>query len=247
MDNLETRIAAAIGKKLEDGTVERLAEKWIEKAVSKSLKDIFSYGGKGRELIDEKLSEVIVPTIERNDFNRYLVKLDTVLTEIVNNTSLADNRRLLKNFKGIMKEPDIEEIKLSEIFRKYCGYVAKHVNPFKLNEHIEYGVRCFDCVTAHMDIEHEHDLWRTHDFDRCIVQFTCDEDESLECRMELYKQAAEINWCIMGYGRCIDVNSLRRLSEFEVYVQTLKRGFVDVIMDEESDVNDGIQPEEDPH
>ena len=41
-------------------------------------------------------------------------------------------------------------------------------------------------------------------------------------------------------------NSLRNLSDFEVFLMTLKRSFADIIMDEESDYDDDIEPEEEP-
>lgn len=91
--NLEERIANAVNEKLTDGTVEKLVEQQIEKAVKDALEDVFRYSGKGRKMIEERINEVIVPVIERHDFNQYIVKLDAVLTDIVNNTSLEDNKR----------------------------------------------------------------------------------------------------------------------------------------------------------
>lgn len=119
MQTLEQKITETVNKKLNDGTVEKLVEQYIEKGVSDALKEVFSWGGEGERLIKEKLSETIVPAIERRDFNRYLTKLDSVLTEIVNNTSLADNKKILENFKGLMKEPESKEVKLSEIGRAH--------------------------------------------------------------------------------------------------------------------------------
>ena len=45
MEGLEQRIADVVNKKLNDGTVEKLIEQYIEKAVSQSLDGIFGYGG----------------------------------------------------------------------------------------------------------------------------------------------------------------------------------------------------------
>ena len=38
----------------------------------------------------------------------------------------------------------------------------------------------------------------------------------------------------------------RHLSDFEVFLMTLKRGFVDIVMDKETDCDDDIEPEEKP-
>lgn len=128
METFEQKIADAVNEKLNDGTVEKLVGQYIEKGVSEALKEAFSFGGKGKELIGKKLNETIVPVIERHDFNRYLTKLDATLTEIVNATALADNRKILENFKGLMIEPETKEVKLSDIFKRYCGHVAANVD-----------------------------------------------------------------------------------------------------------------------
>ena len=65
-----------------------------------------------------------MPFIEKYDMSDYIVKLDTVLTEIVNQTALVDNKRLLRNFQYLMTEPQEEEVKLSDLFREYEKYVA---------------------------------------------------------------------------------------------------------------------------
>ena len=140
MDRFEQRIADAVNEKLNDGTVEKLIEDYIEKAVSKSLDDIFGYSGGGRKIIKNKLEEVMVPVIENHDFNKYIVKLDDVLTEIINNTNLKDNKNILDNFSELMKEPDIKEIQLSDIFKKYCEHVAKNVDAMAVNTE-EKGIR----------------------------------------------------------------------------------------------------------
>ena len=74
METFEQRIANAVNEKLNNGTVEKLVEQCIEKGVSDALKDLFSYSGDGRELIKKKLNEVMVPAIERHDFNQYLCR-----------------------------------------------------------------------------------------------------------------------------------------------------------------------------
>jgi len=128
MDNFEQKILNAVSEKLNDGTVEKLVQQYIEKSVSRTLEELFSWSGDGKKLIEKKLSEVIVPVIERHEFNQYLIKLDSVLTEIINATVLVDNRKILENFKELMIEPNRREIKLSEIFSRYCKHVAKNID-----------------------------------------------------------------------------------------------------------------------
>lgn len=245
--NLEERIANAVNEKLTDGTVEKLVEQQIEKAVKDALEDVFRYNGKGRKMIEERLNEVIVPVIERHDFNQYIVKLDTVLTDIVNNTSLEDNKKILENFRGLMWELEKKEIKLSEIFEEYCKHVAANVNTDDLEAHCEDGEAYYDHVTAQMEVEHEDKGWFNSPFDDCIVKFTCDDDKDLNCQIKLYKRKTEEKWGILHFGETFcDINSLSGLSEFDVFIMTLNRGFVKIIMDTESEYDSDIEPDEKP-
>lgn len=246
METFEQKIANVVNEKLNDGTVEKLLEQYIEKGISDALKEVFSWSGEGKKLIEKKLNETIVPVIERHDFNQYLTKLDSVLTEIVNATILADNKKILENFKKLMKEPETKEIKLSEIFKRYCEHVAENVDTDNLKARCDDGEPYYEHVTASMEVEYEDKGWFKSSFDDCIVKFTCEEDEGLNCQVKLYKGTDEKNWSFRGYGDSIDINSLRGLSNFEVFLMTLKRGFVDIIMDEESDCDDDIEPEEKP-
>lgn len=246
MEAFEQRIADAVNKKLNDGTVEKLVEQYIERGVSDALKEVFSWNGEGKKLIEKRLNETIVPVIERHDFNQYLVKLDSVLTEIVNNTILADNKKILGNFKELMKEPESREVKLSDIFKRYCEHVAANVDTDKLEACCEDGEPYYQHVAASMEVEHEDKEWFSSRYDNCVVMFTCEEDEKLNCQIKLYKNTNKEKWHFDGYGDSIDINSLRDLSDFEVFLMTLKRGFIDIIMDEESDCDDDIEPEEKP-
>ena len=117
MDNFEKRIIDCINEKLSDGTVERLIEEKLEKGISDAISELFSYGGKAKKMLVGKFEETMVPVVEKHDFNQYLVKLDSVLTEIINNTSVADNEVILENFKQLMKTPvdDFSIVPISKI------------------------------------------------------------------------------------------------------------------------------------
>ena len=242
----EQRIQNAVMDKLNDGTFEKLIEQKLEEAIKKSLDDALGYFGDSKKLIDQKLNEVMVPVIERHDFNKYLVKLDEVLTSIINQTSLEDNKKILENFKELMREPEIKEIKLSEIFERYCEHVAKNVDTDELEACCEDGEPYYEHVTANMEVEHVDKTWLNSRFDDCYVKFTCDEDEELNCQIKLYKGTSEDKWVILRGIDSIEINSLRDLSDFEVFLSVLQRGYVKIILDTESESDDDIEPEEKP-
>ena len=243
--NLEERITNAVMEKMTDGTVEELVKKNVERAINKSLDDLFSWGGAGKKMIDEKVKEVIVPVIERHDFNQYIVKLDSVLTEIINQTSLAENEKILENFKALMIEPDMKVIKLSDIFEKYCKYVAHDVDTNNLEACCDDGEPYYKPVTANMEVEHE-DMWMSSS-EYCRVKFYCDEDKELNKELRLYRSRDDRNWTISYViDTFCDINSLRSLSDFDIFLMTLRRGYIDVEMDTESEYADDIEPEETP-
>lgn len=246
MENFEQKIVNAVNEKLNDGTVEKLVAQYMEKGVSDALGNVFSYSGEGRKLIEKKLNEVIVPAIERHDFNGYLTKLDAVLTEIINKTSLAENKEILENFKALMKEPEMKEIKISEIFKKYCKHVAENVDTDDLKAFCEDGHPYYEHVTANIDVKHEDKTCGNSSFDDCTVIFTCEEDENLNCQIKLFKHTRDDKWSILGHYNSVDISSLKGLTDFEIFLMTLNRAFVKIVLDEYSDYDDDIKPEAEP-
>lgn len=119
MSTFEERIAKAVTDKLNDGTVEELVSDAVTKALKSSIEDQFNWKGEGKKIIDEKVKEVMTPAIERVNMDEYTVKLNAVLTEIINSTNLIDNKKILGNFKSLMTEPDKDTISLKEVFEKY--------------------------------------------------------------------------------------------------------------------------------
>lgn len=244
--DFEQKIMSVLDEKLNDGTVEKIIGEKLEKGISEALDNVFGYRGEAKEVIESKIKEVMVPVIEKHNFNQYMVKLDSILTEIVNSTNLADNKRILDNFQSLLKEPEYKEIELSKIFEQYCKHVSKNVDTSNLEACCEDGEPYYEHVTASMEVEHEDKGWFESSFDNCTVKFTCEEDEDLNCQIKLYKKSKENTWSILRGDYAIDINSLRNVSDFEIFLSVLKRGFVEIILNTESEENDDIEPEENP-
>lgn len=246
MDEFREKISEVVNNKLNDGTVEKLIEKKLEEAIGTALDSIFSYRGEGREVIEKKLNEVMVPAIERHDFNQYLIKLDDVLSNIISQTSLEDNKKILDNFSGLMKEPDSKEINLTEIFNEYCKHVAKNIDTSNLEACCEDGEPYYECVVANMEVEHVDKSWFSSSFDDCYVNFTCEEDENLNCQIKLFKNKTEDKWRILRGIDSIEINSLRNLSDFEIFLMVIQRSYLSISLDTEHECADDIEPEEKP-
>ncbi|MDD3337834.1 MAG: hypothetical protein PHS82_03145 [Lachnospiraceae bacterium] len=244
--SFEQRIAEVVEEKLSSRIMEVIIEEKLKAGVEAAVADLFSYGGSGRKMIKEKMESILVPAIEKHDFNDYIVKLDDVLTDIVNNTNLKDNKTILENFKELMKEPISKEVKLSEIFQKYCEHVATSVNTSNLEVRCDDGDPYYSPVTATMEVEHEDKGWFSSSFQDCTVKFICEEDEDLNCQIKLYKRNTDLVWSFRSLENVADINSLRRISSFDIYMSTLNRVYADITIDTESEINDDIVPEEPP-
>ena len=108
------------------------------KAVENAIDDAFRWGD-ARKAIESKVKEVMVPYIEKRDFSDYLPKLDTVLTELVNSDTCLANKKILENFKDLMKEPEQKEIKITDLFKEWIKWCNKDIDTDDLE--IDY-----DCI-----------------------------------------------------------------------------------------------------
>ena len=71
--------------------------------------------------------------------------------------------------------------------------------------------------------------------------------EEVSKEFRLYRDKTDRNWNISyEMNTFCDINSLRNLSQFDIFLMTLKRGFVEIEIDTESEYEDDIEPEETP-
>ena len=246
MDSFEQKIIDCVNEKLNDGTVERLIEEKLEKGISDAISEVFSYGGKAKKALVSKVEETMVPIIEKHDFNRYLVKLDSILTELVNNTSLADNAVILDNFKQLMKSPvdDFSIVPISRIYDEYQNYVSGHIDTSKLEICTDDEPYYCD-ATTNMEIEKCERRWFSSDRDYYIVKFTCDEDEDMNCEFKLNSYSDEI-LRIDATTIPMDIQSLSTLSNFEIFIQQLMRAWAKIHLDIMESYGDAVEIEAEP-
>ena len=223
MSTFEERIAKAVADKLNDGTVEELVSNAVIKALKSSIEEQFGWNGDARKVIDEKVKEVMTPAIERVSLDDYAVKLDAVLTEIINSTNLVDNKEILENFKSLMTEPDKDVISLKDVFEKYREYVSKNVDTSKLKV-------CTDDEPSYQNVEVGVSVGiRNSVFGSrfCDLVFKCEEDEKLTKEIHLYESKSN-RFRITGFKGELDINSLRYVDEFDIFMMRLDRAFCDI-------------------
>lgn len=243
--NLEDSISGVIQQKLSDGTIENIITAKLEKGINEAMEDLFrSYGEVGKTIKD-KVKEVLIPAIEKHDFSDHIVKLDTVLTEIVNSTSLVENKTLLENFKDLMVEEDIKEIKTSDLFEKWCEFVAKEVETNGLEVNTDDGNPTYESVNCIMEVEHVNGRsWS--DFEKANIVFECGHDEKLNFMIPIsrWSKYDGDKWSI-EYTANPTIESLKYMNEFEIFLLKLKRSFVKLTVDDEYS-DEEVTPEAEP-
>lgn len=247
MDSFEQKIIDCVNEKLNDGTVERLIEEKLEKGISEAINELFSYGGKAKKVLVGKFEETMVPVIERHDFNQYLVKLDSILTELVNNTSLSENKVILDNFKKIMKNPvdDFSIVPISRIYEEYQNYVSENIDTSNLEINYDDEPSYCDAIT-NMEIEECERRWFNSEKEEYIVKFTCDEDEDMNCEFKLSGGYSDKRLRIDATTIPMDIQSLSTLSNFEIFIQQLMRAWSKIDLDITESYQDYVEIEAEP-
>ena len=237
--NIENNIKGILAEKMQDGTIEKIVKEEFEKSIQKAVGDLFgSYGAVTRE-IENNVKSVILPYLETYDYSNYIVKLDTVLSEILNNTTL-DNRKILENFKYLMSTEKIKEISITEMLHKYGDMVSEDIDTLDLE--IDY-----DDTPTYQDVEvtvtvefEEKRSWSSYEY--ANVLFECAEDESLNRELRLYKFADR--WDIYSMS-ITDISSLRNINIFDLFLITLKQDYAEIKFDVEEESID-VEIKEEP-
>ena len=136
--NLENSIKDVITKSLEDGLVEKLVAEQLEKGITNALGNLFRSYGDVTEIIEKQIKSVMVPYLEKYDYSEYITKLDSVLVDVLKNTTF-ENKKMLENFRDLMVVEEKEEIKVSELFNIWTEFVAKNVDTDDLDVDFDDG------------------------------------------------------------------------------------------------------------
>lgn len=238
--NLENTIKDVITQKLEDGTVEKLVGEQLEKGINEALNSLFRSWGDGSKVIENKLKEVIVPYLENYDYSRYILKLDTVLVEILKNTALG-NKEMLENFKDLMLPDEIKEIEVSDIFSKWMEYAAKKVNVSGLEVEFDDGPE-YEYVSVTMEVVYDEERsWSN--FKHATIVLECEHDEDLNREIRI-SQFMNYGWEINA-SPIANISSLRGIDEFSILLMRLAQSGTKIILDEDY-AEEGVRPDSEP-
>ncbi|GIN55044.1 MULTISPECIES: hypothetical protein [Bacillus subtilis group] len=231
--NLENSIKDVISKKMQDGTVEKIVEKELVNGVTNAVGNLFRSYGDLTKIIEEKVKSVMIPYLEAYDYSEYIIKLDSVLVEVLKSSAL-ENKRLLENFKELMteEEPD-KTIKLSDIFESWKKQVAKEIETDDLDIDYDNDEPTYKNVEVSFEvIIHESPSWSSAD--HATVVFECEHDEKVnaEFRIIRWKDVNGEAWTITYDHPIYNINSLRHLNEFDILLMKIRQNFTKIILDD---------------
>ena len=233
MVNFDEDIKRITDEVMKDGTIEKALREKIEKGFLDAVDSAFKFG-ELKNAIENRVKEILVPYIESYDMSAYIVKLDTLLTDIVNQTSLQENTAILENFKGLMTEPEMEFVTLEDIFKEYREHVSE--NMATAGRDIVYdGEPYYEPISVTAEIVEEEDRpWSS--FEHAILELAVGEEDQQEnlnfsIRLCRWKSELEEKGYAIDYGVAPSIRGMRRLSGFEIYLLRLSRAGVRLLDD----------------
>lgn len=228
--NFENDIIRITEEVLSDGTVEALMRDKIVDGFTDAIASSFGWG-ELRKAIEARVEEVLVPYVESYDMGPYVVKLDEVLSQIVEQTALVDNAKILENFRRLMIEPTEKSITLDELFKRYCKYVSENVDTSDLEIDYDDGPS-YEPITAIAEIvEEESRFCKSDKFATLSLYVEDGKAPNFRIRLTKWDFVREAGYRI-SYDMTPSLHGLARMSEFEVLLSTLSRAGVMLIWNE---------------
>lgn len=232
---MKEELLKIVQESLSSDDASEIVKEKFKKALESAIEDAFRWGD-AKHAIEKKVKEVMVPYIESYDFSEYLPKLDTVLTEIVNSDRCIGNKKVLKNFKELMEEPEQKEIKLTDLFKAWIKHCEKNIDTDGLDIDYDDDVS-YQSVDCEMRFElDDKPSWSS--VQRAVITFENEHDEKLNVEIPVSKwiwNNGKEEPYTLSVHKDMMISSLRDLSEFEVLLLRLSRAETAIIIDEKYD------------
>ena len=229
--SLENNISEVIQKQLQGDLIEKVIAEQLEKCVRNAVDSLFGNWGDCKDIIEKKIKEVMVPQIEKYDYSEHIVKLDEVLTQILNATTL-DNKKIIESFKGFYLEEMPREITISELLVKYKEHVEENVDTDGLE--IDYDDEpTYSSVDVTVEVEEESRTWSNNR--RATIYFECEHDEDMNFSIHVLQRSGDDYYFITDD---MEVKSLRNISKFELFLTRMRQEYTHIKIDVMSDSDD---------
>lgn len=227
MNNLENSIKDCISKELEKGIIEKVLLEQLEGCIASAVKDMFSWSGEVKKVIEEKIKSVMIPYLESYDYSKYITKLDSVLVDVLKDSAL-ENKKIIENFSVLLSSDSVpEKINISEIYKKWCDYCKGGIDKDNIED--------FDCdggyINTTLSVEEVSSDWSN--YERHIVRFECKEDEDFNVEFMIKRWKKYDDNHTLDWEKKNDLRSLRYLNEFDMFVMKLDQAYSKIILDTE--------------
>lgn len=235
MANFDEDIKRIMNEAFEDGTVEAIIKEKVKKGIEDAIDSAFRWG-ELKTAIEKRVKDVLVPYIESYDMGDYITKLDTVLTDIVNQTALQDNAQILGNFKKLMIEPEKKIVTLKDILEQYKRHVANNMETSG-RDVLYDGTPHYEPIGVAAEIvKEEKQAWSS--FEHAVLELSVEEEGqqdtlNFSIRLSRWDSHYEEKGYSINYDVAPSINGMRRLSDFEIYILRLARAGVRVLDDVE--------------
>ena len=251
MSNFDEDIKRISDEMMKDGTIDDIIRDKLRKAYESSIESAFRFGALS-DAIEKRIKEVMVPAVEKADLSEYVTKLDDVLSEVIRATALPDYKKLLQNFKDFIRTDLPKSVTLKDLLSEYNKFVAADIDCCGREVVYDEGDPEYKYVEAYAEIDEDESRYYNKP-EHAILRLHIDEDEeednqdtlNREVKLTRYSWEKDKGWRI-DYGNAADIQSLRYMPSFDVYLLALSQNGTRLIGEMCDCEEDSVTPDAEP-
>lgn len=209
-------VAQSLSDAVDPEHVHDVVIKQTDKMIEDVIKDLFSYGDV-KNALRNKLTEIMVPAIERHNFDHYAVKLEAVLNDLLNATAIEQQSQTLLNFRDIISPAAEKELTLEDILNKYTDYVETHMDTSEVEA--DYEGYCYLETSIELCPEDKRS-WLS--YEPAILMCKAEEGDYNELNIDIpiyrWTDLDKRDVYHIDFKQHPDIYKLRSMSSFEIYL-----------------------------
>lgn len=241
-DEEVVRIASDV---LASGEIEKIMREKIRKGFEDAIDSAFSWG-ELKKAIEARVKETLVPYVEQYDMGHYIVSLDEMLSQVVEQSVASDNKRLLENFGHLMIPAVEDSISLDDLFSRYCDYVASHVDTSELEVNTD-DEPTYESVTAVAEVvkdERPYSFSSSFEYANLYLHIEDSDDLCFNIRLARWEREKEKGFEIR-YDTEPSIAGLSRMSDFDVFLHSLQMARVRLTYEDDR-LEESVEPDQKP-
>lgn len=239
----ETEVVAIVLEMMRNGEIEEIFRAKIKKGFEDAITSSFTWGGEMRKAIDKKIKESLVPMIQNLDMESYIPKLDALLSQIVKETDLSENARIIETFGVLMNTDKRQTITLEELFEKYGSYVADECDTSDLEVNLD-DEPSYEYVTTHALVERSDRHGFSSCFEHAVLSFYADDQEDLLIQVPISRYDRDDYWELAPTCNR-RLSDLARSNVFEVLIAALSHQNAHLLIGSD-ELEDEVEPNATP-